>query len=326
MSYDNQMRNWPAEGFGPRIRRREFVAGALAMTLAQEARAGRAPQAGEMWSRTEGEGRDLIFVHGWTMDHRDEARTYEPIFANRPGWRRHYLDLPGMGRSPRRENIVNLDGMLEALLDFIQDRVEGTFAIAGTSTGAYLARGVIARMGDRVRGAILRAPMIIPDDSRRDVDPIEPVLRDPSVLAEMSAGDRERLGELLVQTPSYAAAKRRKLDEAVAPAIAAADQAFLAAIRQQPSRYRLSFDPDAAIGRFDQPALIITGRHDESVGYRDAWPLARVFARSTFVVLDRAEHGLPIDQQRVFTALVNDWLDRLDEASAFDPGARSRPG
>jgi hypothetical protein len=33
-------------------------------------------------------------------------------------------------------------------------------------------------------------------------------------------------------------------------------------------------------------------------------------------MLDRAEHGLPIDQQAVFAALVRDWLDRvLDDTS-----------
>jgi len=39
-----------------------------------------------MWTRTEGSGRDVVFIHGWTMDHRDEARTYEPIFAGTSGW------------------------------------------------------------------------------------------------------------------------------------------------------------------------------------------------------------------------------------------------
>lgn len=47
-----------------------------------------------MWHRSEGEGRDILFIHGWTMDHRDEMRTYEPVFALRSGWRRHYIDLP----------------------------------------------------------------------------------------------------------------------------------------------------------------------------------------------------------------------------------------
>ena len=68
---------------------------------------------------------------------------------------------------------------------------------------------------------------------------------------------------------------------------------------------------------FDGPSLIVTGRLDDSVGFRDAWRLVPKLTRATFVVLDRAEHGLPIDQQTLFEALVVDWLDRLSEAASF---------
>ena len=46
-----------------------------------------------------GEGRPILLLHGWTMDRRVEIDNYEKIFATRPGWRRIYPDLPGMGRS-----------------------------------------------------------------------------------------------------------------------------------------------------------------------------------------------------------------------------------
>ena len=46
-----------------------------------------------------GEGRPILFLHGWTMARRVEIVVYEKIFATRPGWRRIYPDLPGMGRS-----------------------------------------------------------------------------------------------------------------------------------------------------------------------------------------------------------------------------------
>jgi pimeloyl-ACP methyl ester carboxylesterase len=62
---------------------------------------------------------------------------------------------------------------------------------------------------------------------------------------------------------------------------------------------------------FARPSLIVAGRHDSSVGFKDATRLLPRFARSTFVILDRAEHGLPIDQQTIFESLVIDWLDRM---------------
>jgi pimeloyl-ACP methyl ester carboxylesterase len=60
-----------------------------------------------------GEGRPILLLHGWTMDRRVEAGTYEKIFANRPGWRRIYPDLPGMGRSVAKAELTNQHDVLE---------------------------------------------------------------------------------------------------------------------------------------------------------------------------------------------------------------------
>jgi hypothetical protein len=37
------------------------------------------------------------------------------------------------------------------------------------------------------------------------------------------------------------------------------------------------------------------------------------YPRGTFAVLDRAGHGLEVEQQAVFECLVNEWLDRVEE-------------
>ena len=61
------------------------------------------------------------------------------------------------------------------------------------------------------------------------------------------------------------------------------------------------------------PALILVGRQDSSVGYRDAWSVLEDYPRATLAVLDREDHGLPVERRAVFDALVNDWLDRFEE-------------
>lgn len=269
-----------------------------------------------MWSRTEGEGRDVVFVHGWTMDHRAEMRTYEPIFAVRSGWRRHYIDLPGMGNSPARADIASMDDMLAALLDVIDTLTGGRrFLLAGTSAGGYLARGVVAQLGARIDGVLLRAPLIVAADAGRDVDPVSCLVNDDAVMEAVPTAERAALGTVLVQTPSYVDALRAVIREAVAPANAVADMTFLNAIRQDPARYGFSADVDAEMAPFTCPSLIVAGHHDAVVGHRDVWRLIDKFPRATFVILDRGEHGLPIDQQVLFAALVNDWLDRVEEVT-----------
>jgi pimeloyl-ACP methyl ester carboxylesterase len=41
--------------------------------------------------------RILVLLHGFTPDHRLMTGAFEPVLARRVGWRRVYLDLPGMG-------------------------------------------------------------------------------------------------------------------------------------------------------------------------------------------------------------------------------------
>jgi pimeloyl-ACP methyl ester carboxylesterase len=47
-----------------------------------------------------GSGTPVLGLHGVDVDHREMAGSLEPLFADRPGYRRIYPDLPGMGRTP----------------------------------------------------------------------------------------------------------------------------------------------------------------------------------------------------------------------------------
>jgi hypothetical protein len=48
-----------------------------------------------------GSGLPSLGLHGGDVDHREIMNALEPLFADRPGYRRIYPDLPGMGRAPQ---------------------------------------------------------------------------------------------------------------------------------------------------------------------------------------------------------------------------------
>jgi pimeloyl-ACP methyl ester carboxylesterase len=267
-----------------------------------------------LWYEIRGTGTPIVFLHGWTMDHRDELFEYEPIFAERPGWLRLYPDLPGMGKTASRDWIDSQDRYLEIVLRFLDHVLHGQrFVLAGTSAGAYLARGVVHRRAQLIDGLLLKVPMIVPNAARREVPRFQPLITDEKIMAALSAAEREELKEALVQSPDYLEAFKRKLRSQVQPAQQIADNPRLEAIRRDPDKYTFSFDVDST-EPFKAPALIISGRQDTIVGYRDAWKILDNFPRATFAVIDRADHGLPIDQPKLFHALVNEWLDRVEEA------------
>ena len=255
-----------------------------------------------------GQGRPLILLHGLWLDHRQMAGCLEPGLAGRPDWQRFYLDLPGMGQTPGEAWITNSDHMLDVLCDFIDRVIPGQrFAIGGYSYGGYLARGVVTRRANRVDGLLLACPMI-KDIGRRDLPPQEIRVADEAFMATLTPEQREEFAWASVQSQPIWERTQAEIDAGSL----LGDEPFLT--RLQRDGYAFSFDVDKAlVYPFKKPTLIVTGRQDWTVGYRDAWQILEQYPWATFAVLDRAGHNLPIARERLFDALVGEWLDRVDE-------------
>lgn len=261
-----------------------------------------------------GDGLPVLIIHGWQMQGRAEEADFEPVFTNFPGLRRIYVDLPGMGNTPAN-GIKNLDDIYHHLVKFIDSRLGTTkFLLVGSSCGAYLARAIAQKYDGQVDGLLLRVPLIEPADSKRDVDSFDPLVANEEVMSSLSAEDKALVGNALVQTPAYIETLLKKHKEVYTPAEQASDAKVLDPIREDPARYQLSFSVDNE-SKFFAPTLIVCGRHDDSVGYRDSLRLLERYPRSTYIVLDRGRHGLPVDdsEKSVFGALVRDWIFRVNE-------------
>ncbi len=258
-----------------------------------------------------GEGRPIVLLHGYWTDLRAIKGPIEPLFAERPGWKRYYLDLPGMGYTPGKPWIKNSDHMLDVVCEFIRTLIPGQkFVIGGYSYGGYLARGVISRWPDLVEGLLLVCPVVIGTIQERTRPKKNILVKDPELMAELSPEEAEEFeGWVAVQSrETYA-----RVEEEVHTGSRRADEPFLTRIQQQD--YAFTFDVDEAIGEFSEPTLILAGRQDWIVGYQDAWRILERFPRATFVVLDRAGHALPFVQEQLFDQLVLEWLDRVQESS-----------
>jgi len=256
-----------------------------------------------------GGGRPIIMLHGWSVDHRHMVSDMEPLFRQRDGWKRIYLDLPGHGRTPGKDWITNQDKILDVVLDFIDNLIPGQrFVVAGASAGAYLARGVVHHRSASIDGLLQIAPMIIADNAKRHVPSDVTLVADPALVSELAPDEAEFFQMAVVQS-------RKVVDYIRANLLSASeigDQAFQAKI-QHPENYAFSFDVDALPKRFPAPTLIVTGRQDSIVGYRDAWEILENYPRGTFAVIDRSGHFMAFEQEDLFHALVGEWLDRVEE-------------
>lgn len=254
-----------------------------------------------------GAGQPILLLHGYTPDHRLMMGCWEPVFAKRPGYRRFYPDLPGMGRTPGADWIKSSDDMLEIVLEFIEQVLpEGQFILAGESYGGYLARGIVRRMADRITGLCLQCPCIVADRLQRTRPEHVTLVEDASLLTRLPPADAEEFSAMAVVQSE--AVWRRYRDEIIC-GLRLADTAFLN--RLQETGYALSFPVDELSAPFTRPTLFTLGRQDASVGYKDAWRILDNFPRATFAVLDRAGHCLELEQQQLFECLADEWLDRV---------------
>jgi len=256
-----------------------------------------------------GEGRPILMLHGARMDYRHILNDLEPAFVNRADWRRIYLDLPGHGRTPAPTWLSNEDDVLTVVLAFI-DRVipDQRFTLVGESWGGILSRAVLAKRFDQVDGLCLIVTPIVRDDYHPEPSVL---VTDPLLIAEADALDPQA-GEFMRSQPVQI---RAALDWWLAnwrPVKDLGDSDFADRLFTTPNK-RLSLDIQVLPHPFPGPALIFMGRQDSSVRPADAWPIVEHYPRATVALLDRAGHLAMVHQRTLFTALVNEWLDRLEE-------------
>ena len=181
-----------------------------------------------------GQGKPILFFHGWGMDHRNMSGCFEPVFLkHEQQYRRIYVDLPGMGTSKAGESITSSDDILEVLHLFAKDIIGEPFLLVGESYGGYLARGFVHHF-------------------------LEHVL----------------------------------------------DGAF-------------SFPVDQLAEPFTKPGLILTGKMDTEVGYKDQFELLNIYLRATYCAFDEAGHNLQIEQPEMFQNMVTHWLINVENEGEF---------
>ena len=254
-----------------------------------------------------GEGYPVLMLHGWPVDHRIMKGCMEPIFETRLNYKRIYFDLPGMGKTKGEDWIKGTDDYLNIIIEFVEKIIPNeSFIIVGESYGCYLARGLIKKKQNLIDGVLFLVPAILPYVEQRDLP--EPIIlvKDENLISKISPFEREIFED--VATVINQKVLERGKEEGIA-GIIIADMIFLEKVRENHS---FSFNVNLLNERFDKPSLFLLGRQDSNVGYRDAWEIIENYPRATFAILDTAGHILQIEQEELFNALTNDWLDRVE--------------
>ena len=258
----------------------------------------------EMNYESVGEGRPILFIHGIGTDLNSLKIPMEKLFRKDSKFERIYVDLPGMGGTNDRGLIHDAEDILDTLVGFVNKVVQGDFYIMGHSYGGYLARAILKKMPDRVKGLFLLCPLVKEEsdlDSQHIViekddfvetipEPAKTIFKRYAVLQTQRVWTRFS-GDVL---SGILKANRKLLVEL------AGEKKFL------------PYDPDETDSPFEGPVLILTGKQDSQVGYKSAGRLAEIYPHSTYVCMDRAGHPLQIEQPDVFEFHATKWLNEID--------------
>ena len=256
-----------------------------------------------------GEGLPIIFMHGSPNDHKVMLNSFEPIFADKPGWQRIYVDLPGMGQTPGADWIQGNEDVINLMGEFLDAIAPGQdFVVVGFSYGGFLARALAYLYNERCRGMMLLAPSVFPA-GQRTLPEANIIVKNPDLFADVPEQIRVIFERAIAVQTEYVA---RRSKEDILPAILGADYQFLARLRST-----LSYQDEMNAKGFDKPGLFLLGRQDVVTGYEDPMALHKVYPRTSIVVLDRCGHGPLLDQKDLFEVLTAEWLFRVEEALEF---------
>ena len=254
-----------------------------------------------------GVGKPILCLHGFPEDHRVMAGCIEPVLQDMKGYRRIYLDLPGMGKTSAMPNINNADDMLDLIRSFV-DKIIGNenFLVIGQSYGGYLSLGLLYHMQQEIDGVFLFCPCVIADKQNRTLPDKQIVSEDQNLIHSNSAStdfiDYMDYG-VIITTETWDRYKKEVL-----PGLQIADPVFVEKYQKQ--GYCFTFESEIGKVSYNKPACIITGKQDNCVGYKNALDLINCFTRATFSVMDAAGHNLQIERTKLFNAHLLDWLDR----------------
>lgn len=253
-----------------------------------------------------GTGRPIVVLHGVTLDLRYMMDVMEPAFRGSGNWKRIYVDMPGHGQSPGRDEIRSQDDLLEAVLDFVKEILpHERFAIAGLSRGSYIARGLMHLIPDRISGMALIIPGGNPSADPARLPPPQLIEKDESIRPELSESEIWAHERLYAVQRWDIVEKRRQI---IVPGLANFDAEQEARVK---SAFDFSFAAEEEVATVTVPSLIVVGRQDSVSGFLDGIDLMHRYPRATLAVLDTAGHGLAWERPEVFQALVRDWLERL---------------
>jgi pimeloyl-ACP methyl ester carboxylesterase len=221
------------------------------------------------------------------------------------GFKRIYVDMPGMGQSPKHELENNSDTMLDLLCELINTLInDHPFIVMGYSYGGYMAQGIANRFSTQLIGEILICPVVISQPEKRIKASITYQDIDESFFNSLNEKTQK---ELLTKMVVINERTYLRSEADFSRAIALADKKFLKELHK--GKYASTYI-DSNKSMHKHKVLIFLGYQDTSVGYQDMLDKLNIYPNATVNLLSNASHSFFLEQPKQFEYILNSWLSQ----------------
>lgn len=249
-----------------------------------------------------GEGIPFLLIHGWAIDHHFLKNAMEPVFAKvNYGFRRIYVDLPGMGESSHG-SVRNGDDIVRVLMAFMDGLIgDAPFMVGGNSFGSEISRAICARYPER----ILALMLIVPSDGIESKRPDNGIYRiDEAFMESLPEGMRDAFSRMNANLTKEAYERYVKL---AWPSVChELNNDYLHHVLK--GKFGFNINKAFEKKRYDSDVLILVGDHDTAVGYENQKNWLSLWRRGEYKVIRGAGHNINIDCPEEFEETVSEWL------------------
>lgn len=248
-----------------------------------------------------GEGRPLLIIHGFSIDHRGVKGIVEESIQYK-NYKRIYIDLPGMGQSPAPGKMIDAEELLTTLVKFIE-MIIGTeaFSVLGYSYGGYLALGIIKSIPKQVEKLVLLAPVIKAISEHRNLPKKTEKRSDLFKIENKTLFTQYQDSAVNITKRGY-----NHYIKEIYPGLAAGNHDFQKTFQE--TGYAFGFEKSLFVEPITCASLIILGEQDDVVGYKDALEHEKDFYNSRFVLIKNAGHNVQLDQRETVKTEIKDFL------------------
>lgn len=223
-------------------------------------------------------------------------------------YQRHYVDLPGSGESQRLKRMT-AELVVDSVAQYIDENLlELPFVIVGASFGGFVARCLHARYSSRILGSALLAPAVRPP-GQRQLDVERSAYESDGFDQLVDDSERAHVTSFKSMSPLHTRGSFTAYLKHIVPGYLVHDADAYARLRQ-------SYDP-ATISKGSEPGLlggrnlILTGKRDSVVGWKDQVQIVDEYQNASYVVLEGAGHNVHLDQPEIVHLLIRHWLRGL---------------